>query len=100
MDMSIPMKALDQKNHVKIFKGCVGRIFRGSSMIFKSLETIQNHIEDNETRYDYEYKQEELFGGSFLDRVNWRIHWFLSSRAGGNEENMDTKKLKFDNMME
>ena len=69
-------------------------------MIFKSLETLQNHIEDNKTRYYYEYKQEKFFGDSFLDRMNWRIRRFLDSCAGGDEENMDTKMLKFNDMME
>ena len=85
------MKTSILKHLVKIFKGCVGHIFWGSSMIFKSLETLQNHIEDNETRYYYKYKQEKFFGDSFLDRMNWRIRRFLDSCAGGDEENMDTK---------
>ena len=100
MDISIPMKTADLKHHVKNFKGCVGRIFGQSSMIFDCFEKLQHHIEDHETRYDYEYKQDKLFGGSFLDRVNWRIHRFLDSCACGDASKIDTKKLCFEDMME
>ena len=100
MDISIPMKTSDLKHHIKIFKGCVGRIFGQSSMIFECCEKLQHHIEDHETRYDYEYKQEKLFGGSFLDRVNWRIHRFLDSCACGDTDRIDMKKLSFEDMME
>ena len=70
MDISIPMKTIELEHHMKNFKGCVGRIFGADALIFKSLESLQNHIEDHKTRYDYEYKQEKLFSGSFLNRVN------------------------------
>ena len=53
-----------------------------------------------ETSYQYELKQDRLFGGSLLDKVNWRFNRFLDSCAHGEVDKIDTKKLDFDNIME
>jgi hypothetical protein len=61
---------------------------------------VAEHIEKKETAYNYEFKQEPLFGGNFLDKLSWRFHRFLDSCAFGDESKIDSKKLVFADMME
>ena len=70
------------------------------AMVHTSLLQISNHIEKKETSYNYEFKQDKLFGGNFMDRVNWRMHRFFDSCASGDVSNIDTDKLDFSDMLE
>ena len=100
MDVTIPLKTQDLKHHIKNYAGCASLIFGQDSTIHRSLEHIQEHIEDNENNYTYEFKEESLFGGHFLDRINYIINKFLESCASGNHSNIDTKKLDFSDYLE
>ena len=100
MDITIPMKTSELRYHVKNYRGCAGRLLGQKSLAYESLSSIFDHIEDKETSYNYEFKRDTLFGGSFLDRVNWRFHRFLDSCASGVPSDIDTKKLDFSDMLE
>ena len=100
MDIAIPMEPQELKHHMKNFTGMAGRLLGEDSMAHSSLTAITAHIEANETSYNYEFRQEKLFGGNFLDRVNWRFHRFLGSCTNGDAKNIDTAKLDFTDMLE
>ena len=100
MEVTIPMRTPELRYRVKNYKGCIGRLLGQNPMAFKGLTTIYNHIEDKEMSYNYESKQEKLFGGSFLNRMNWRFHRFLDSCANGVVSEIDIKKLDFSDMLE
>ena len=69
MDIAIPMKSQELKHHM-IFSGIAGRMLGKDSMSHNSLQRITEHIESKEISYNYEFRQEKLFGGNFLDRIN------------------------------
>ena len=100
MDVTIPMKVHCLKHHIKNYSGCAGRCLGEHSIAHKSLKGLAEHIENKETSYAYEFKQEKLFGGSILDKVNWRFHRFLDSCAHGDTDKIDINKLDFDDIME
>ena len=100
MDISIPMKASDLKHHAKNFAGMAGRMFGQTSVQHHKLKQIQIHIEEREVSYNYEFKQDPLFGGNFLDRVNWRYHRFLDSCASGDPDAIELDKLDFSDMLQ
>jgi len=100
MDITIPMKTQELRHHVKNYAGVAGRTFGKDSVAHTSLKKIVSHISKYETSYNYEFRQEKLFGGNFLDRINWRYHRFLDSCASGDVENIDLKKLDFNDMLE
>ena len=100
MDITIPMKTQELKHHIKNFAACAGRCLGQQSMAYVSLLDVAKHIEAKETAYNYEFKQEPLFGGNFLDKLSWRFHRFLDSCAFGDENKIDSKKLDFNDMME
>ena len=100
MDISIPMKASDLKHHAKNFAGMAGKMFGQTSVQHHSLKQIQTHIEEREVSYNYEFKQDPLFGGNFLDRANWRYHRFLDSCASGDPDAIELDKLDFSDMLQ
>ena len=100
MDISIPMKTSDLKHQMKNISGIAGRIMGEDAMVHTSLLQVSNHIEKKETSYNYEFKQDKLFGGNFMDRVNWRMHRFFDSCASGDVSIIDTDKLDFSDMLE
>ena len=100
MDVTIPMKVPCLKHHFKNYSGCAGRILGKHSQAHRSLKKFSKHIEAKETSYQYEFKQDKLFGGSLLDKVNWRFNRFLDSCAHGDADKIDTNKLDFDDIME
>ena len=100
MDITIPMKTQELKHHIKNFAACAGRCLGQRSIAYDSLLEVAEHIEKKETAYNYEFKQEPLFGGNFLDKLSWRFHRFLDSCAFGDESKIDSKKLVFADMME
>ena len=100
MDVTIPMKTQDLKHHVKNIAGLAGRCFGDSSILYQSLQSIADHIEEKEISYNYEFRQESLFGGNFLDRIHWRMHRFFDSCASGNHELIDLDKLDFSDILQ
>ena len=46
MDVTIPMKTQDTKHHMKNIAGLAGRCFGDSSIIYESLQSIADHIEE------------------------------------------------------
>ena len=83
MDITILTKTTDLKHQVENITGCAGRCLGEDSMARTILKRVVSHIENKETSYNYEFKQEKLFGGNFLDRINWWFHIFLDSCASG-----------------
>ena len=94
------MKVNNLKHHVKNLAGCAGRIFGQDAMIFDSLSKVHKHMERRETSCSYEFRQENFFEGSFLDKLNRRLHRFLDYWAGGIESEIDTKKLDTADMLD
>ena len=100
MNISISMKVPELKHAMKNFAGLSGRIFGQTSVQYHKLKKIQTHIEEREISYNYEFKQDSLFGGNFLDRVNWRYHRFLDSCASGDLDDIELDKLDFSDMLQ
>ena len=69
MSISIAMKTPELKHHMKNIAGVAGRILGQHSIAHKSLKGVAAHIEKKETSYNYEFRQEKLFGGNFMDKV-------------------------------
>ena len=93
MEVSILMTAQDLRHHVKNLTGLAGSCLGQSSAIHIALRLLVEYIEDNENEYNYEFRQESLFGGHFLDKIHWRIHKFFNSCARGDEEKIDLGNL-------
>lgn len=74
---------------MKNFTEIAGRYFGDDSVLFKSLQEGMSHVKKRETSYNYELHQDELFGGHFLDTINWRVHHSLNSYAAGNPEEIE-----------
>ena len=70
MDISILMKPQELKHHMKNFSGIAVRMLGKDYMVHNSIQRITEHIESNDTSYNYDFRQEKLFGGNFLDRIN------------------------------
>ena len=70
MEVSIPLQTLDLRHHLKNYAGLAGRVLGQSSLVFLSLRAVVDHIDDNEIAYNVEFRQDKLFGGIFLDRIN------------------------------
>ena len=68
-------------------------------MIHHKLKEIATHIEAREISYNYKFKQDPLFGGKFLDKINWRIHRFLDSYASGDPDDIELDKLDISDML-
>ena len=100
MDVSIPVTTQDLKHHIKNYTGCAGRCFGQESVLYMNLHKVLDHIEDNETCYTYEFREESLFGGHLLDRINYRVHKFLESCASGDKENINVQKIDFSDYLD
>ena len=61
---------------------------------------MTSHTERKEVAYNYEFKQETLFGDSFLDRIHRRMHRFLESCTGGDPEKINLRKLDYGHILE
>ena len=99
MEVKIPTKAQDIKHHIKNFAGIAGRCFGEDSLLFQSLQKIVKHMERREPRYQYKLRQNALFGGHLLDKINWRVHQFLDSCAGREAEELEIDLLDFSEMV-
>ena len=95
MDVTIPMKVHCLKHRIKNYSGCAGRVLGEHSVAHNSLKYLAENIDNKETSYTYEFKQEKLFGGSILDKINWRFHRFLNSCAHDDPEKMTSTSLIF-----
>ena len=93
MDVTIPMCTQDLRIHIKNTAGLAGRCLGQDSTLHMSLRNLAEHIEENDTSYSYEFRQEKLFGGHFLDMIHWRIHRFFYSCAGGDASQIDMNKV-------
>ena len=83
MEIVVPVKTQDLRQHVKNIAGLAAICFGKESMLFHCLKEVENHIEYNEISYSYEFLQDSMFGGSLLDRIHWRMHRFFDSCAHG-----------------
>ena len=99
MSITIPLKTQDLKHHVKNIAVLSGLCLGGDSLLFQNLQDVAKHIEEKELSYDYEFRQERLFGGNFLDRLHWRIHRFFDSCASGDAQKVDLDKLDFTDVL-
>ena len=100
MDVSIPMKTQELKHQVKNIAGLTARCLGSDSLLYASLKDVADHIEKREISYNYEFRQDKLFGGNFLDRIHWRMHRFFDSCAMGDAEQIDLDKLDFSDMLQ
>jgi hypothetical protein len=100
MDITTPVKTQDLREHIKNFAGLAGRIFGQSSMLHINLREVADHIDDQQIFYNFEFRQDKFFGGTFLDKLNWRVHRFLDSCASGDPAKIDSKRLEFKDMMD
>ena len=83
MDLSIPMNSRDLGHHVRNWARLAELCFGDGYLLHQSLVDVADHIWRREVAYNYEFRQEKWFGGSFLDRIHWRTYRFLESCARG-----------------
>ena len=100
MDVKIPTRTQELRHQVKNFAGISGRCFGQDSILFHNLIDVAKHIESKETSYNYEFKQDRLFGGHFLDKIHFRVHRFLDSCAYGDVSKIATDKLQFADLLD
>ena len=100
MDITIPFNTQDLRHHVKNYAALLARCFGEDSRVHMAIKKISTHMEKKEMAYTYEFRQEKLFGGHFLDRINRRVHRFLDSCAKGEIKEVDVNKLEFDDLLE
>ena len=65
MSITIPLKTQDLKHHFKKIAVLSGLCLGSDSLLFQNLQDVVKHIEEKELSYDYEFRQERLFGGNF-----------------------------------
>ena len=99
MEVTIPMCPQELRHHVRNITAVAGRCMGEHSLIYESLSKLEKHVQDMEMSYQYEFRQDPLFGGNFLDLMNWQMHRFLESCASGEESRIDTSLLDFSEMM-
>ena len=58
------------------------------------------HIENEDASYNNEFFQEKMFGGNFMDKVNWKLHRFLGTCVSGDVNEFDTVTLDISDMFE
>ena len=68
-------------------------------MIHHKLKEKATHIEAREISYNYEFKQDTLFGGKFLERINRRMHRVLGSCASDDPDDIELDKFDFSDML-
>ena len=100
MIIQIPMKTQDLRHHMKNIAGLSGRCFGVDSLLHQGLKDVATHIESKELQYNYEFRQDRLFGGNFLDRIHWRMHRFFDSCAAGINDKIDVEKLDFSDILQ
>ena len=68
------------------------------SIMYTSLTDLYNHMKRHNMSYSFEFRNEKLFGGNFLDRLHYRVQRFLESCASGETRSINLKHLDFDDM--
>ena len=99
-EITLPMKTQELRHHLKNIAGLAGRCFGQHCVLFKNLQDVAAHIEQKEISYNYEFRQDHLFGGNLLDRIHWRMHRFFDSCASGKTEKIEMEKLDFSDIMD
>ena len=64
------MKTPELKHTIKSIAGLEGRILGQNSIAHSSLNGVAEQIEKKESSYNYEFRQEKLLGGNFMEKVN------------------------------
>ena len=100
MEVSIPMKSQELRHYLKNIAEVAGRCMGSDSVLYSALMSLYNHIERHDMSYNFEFKNDKLFGGNFLDRIHYRIQRFLESCASGDAGNINTKHLQFEEMLD
>ena len=99
MEITVPMKTQDLRQHVKNIIGLATIRFGRDSMLFHCLKELEIHIDYNEISYSYEFLQDIMFGWNLLDRIHWRMYRFFDSCAHGEKSKIDLERLNFSDMM-
>ena len=99
MEVVIPMTVEQLRHHIRNFAGVIGRLIGQDSQLFINLTVLWKHIEARETRYKYEFRQDKMFGGCFLEEVDWKVHRFLDSCAHGDPAQMIVDHIDFMDLM-
>ena len=100
MEVSIPMKSQELRHYLKNIAEVAGRCMGSDSVFYAKLMSLYNHIERHDMSYNFEFRNDKLFGGNFLDRIHYRIQRFLESCASGDPAQIKVKHLEFDEMLE
>lgn len=66
MDISISMKTQEFKHQTKNIAGLAGHYFGFRSLLHASLKDAAEHVESKEISYNYEFRQDQLFGRKIL----------------------------------
>jgi hypothetical protein len=100
MKITIPMNTNDLKHHIKNIAGIAGRCMGQQSMLHVKLQKLWVHIQHKENSYTYQFCQERLFGGCFLDKIDWRMHRFLESCSDGDKDDITIEHINFSSLKE
>jgi hypothetical protein len=100
MEVSIPMKSQELRHYLKNTAEVAGRCIGSDSILYASLMTIYNHIEAHDMSYNFEFRNDKLFGGNYLDRIHYRVQRFLESCASGDTAKINTRHLDFTEMLD
>ena len=87
------------RHHIRIFAGVIRRLIGQDSQLFINLTVLWKHIEAHETRYKYKFRQDKMFGGCFLEEVDWKVHRFFDSCAHGDPAQMIVDHIDFMDLM-
>ena len=80
--------------------GLAGRCLGQDCILHRNLKELAEHVEDQETAYNYEFRQERLFGGHFLDKIHWGLNKFLDSCADGDPTKIQTRRIDWTGLMD
>ena len=75
-----------------------GRYMGSDLVMYNSFTGLYNHIKRHDMSYSFEFRNDKLFGGNFLDRLHYRVQRFLNSCASGEASSINLKRLDFDDM--
>ena len=70
MHILIHMKTQDMCHHVKNIAGLAGRCLGWEYLLHQVLKDVAVYIKSKELQYNYEFRQDILFGGNFPDRIH------------------------------
>ena len=70
------------------------------SVIYNSLTSLYNHIERYDMSYNFEFRNDKIFGRNFLDHLHYCLQRFLESCTSGETININLKHLDFTDMMD